>query len=217
MRFAFITSAVLAAFAGVASAQYVQPISYSMPNGMGQASGGSFNYWDDTYNGTGATNVDGAALANGLGQLTDSIVGADNWANNLGNGPAYEWVGWININPEIVFDYGSAQLIPRIDVHVNNSNFGGVAIFGTVRVGYSDDGTTFSNYQSITTSDADRADLTARFYALNLTEQAAHRYIRLEFTRTTQWMFISEIRAVPTPGALALLPLGALAMGRRRR
>lgn len=207
----------IAGFAAAANAQFVQPVSYAMPNGYGQASGGSFNYWDDTYNGTGSTNVDGAALTNGLGQLTDSIVGANNWGDNLGNGPAYEWVGWININPEIIFDYGTAQQISRIDVHVNNSNFGSVSIFGTVRVGYSDDGVNFGNYQSITTTDADRADLSARFYALNLVEQGAHRYVRLEFTRTNTWLFISEIRAVPTPGAMALLPLGVLALGRRRR
>ena len=217
MRLAITTTALVAAFAGVASAQYVQPVSYSMPNGMGQASGGGFNYWDDTYNGTGSINVDGSPLANGLGQLTDNVVGANGWDANLGNGPAYEWVGWININPEIIFDYGTAQQISRIDVHVNNGNYGGVSIFGTVRVGYSDDGINFGNYQSITTSDADRADLSARFYALNLTEQAAHRYVRMEFTRTNVWMFISEVRAVPTPGAMALLPLGALALGRRRR
>jgi len=207
----------IAGFAAAANAQFVQPVSYSMSNGYGQASGGSFNYWDDTYNGTGSTNVDGAALTNGLGQLTDSIVGGDDWGANLGSGPAYEWVGWININPEIIFDYGTAQQISRIDVHVNNFNAGGVSIFGTVRVGYSDDGVNFGNYQSITTSDADRADLSARFYALNLVEQGAHRYVRLEFTRTNTWLFISEIRAVPTPGALALLPLGVLALGRRRR
>lgn len=207
----------IAGFAAAASAQFIQPVSYAMPNGNGQASGGSFNYWDDTYNGTGSTNVDGAALANGLGQLTDSIVGADNWADNLGNGPAYEWVGWLNINPVIVFDYGTAQQISRIDVHVNNSNFGGVSIFGTVRVGYSDDGVNFGNFQSVTTTDADRADLSARFYGLNLVEQSAYRYVRLEFTRTNLWLFISEVRAVPSPGALALLPVGVLALGRRRR
>lgn len=217
MRGVMSVAAVLGVCAGVANAQFVQPISYSMPNGYGQASGGSFNYWDNTYNGTGSTNVDGSPLANGLGQLTDSIVGVDNWAANLGNGAAYEWVGWVNINPAIIFDYGTAQQISRIDVHVNNLNSGGVSIFDTVRVGYSSDGVNFGNYQSITTSAADRADNTARFYALNLLEQGAHRYVRLEFTRTNQWLFISEIRAVPTPGALALLPLGVLAMGRRRR
>lgn len=203
--------------ASVAHAQFVQPVSYSMPNGYGQASGGSFNYWDESYTGAGSTNVDGSPLSNGLGQLTDNIVGGNDWAADLGNGAAHEWVGWININPEIVFDYGVAQQISRIDVHVNNANYGGVSIFGTVRVGYSDDGLNFGNYQSITTSDADRADLSARFYSLNLTEQAAHRYVRMEFTRTNAWLFISEIRAVPSPGAMALLPLGALAMVRRRR
>lgn len=205
--------------AGSAAAQFVQPVSYSMPNGMGQASGGTFNYWDDTYTGSGSTDVDASPLSGGLGQLTDSILGGDDWASNLGNGPAYEWVGWRNINPIIVLDFGSPQVLSRIDVHVNNLNSGGVSIFDTVRVGFSNDlNLGFANFQSITTSAADRADNAARFYPLNISqEQGAHRFVQLEFTRTNQWLFLSEIRAVPTPGALALLPLGALALTRRRR
>jgi hypothetical protein len=208
---------VVAGLAASANAQFVQPISYSMPNGNGQASGGTFNYWDDTYNGAGSANVDGSPLSGGLGQLTDNIVGDSSWNADLGNGPAYEWVGWALVSPSIVFDYGTAQHLSRIDVHVNNLGFGSVSIFDTVRVGYSDDGVNFGNFQSITTSAADRADPSARFYALNLTEQAAYRYVRLDFTPTNLWLFISEIRAVPSPGALALLPVGVLALGRRRR
>src|SRR5438128_164853 len=55
--------------------------SYDTPNGDGQAHSGSFNYWDLGYTGAGATNVDGAALSGGLGDLTDGVIASDFWFN----------------------------------------------------------------------------------------------------------------------------------------
>lgn len=39
----------------------IAPPSYSMPNGDGQASGGSYNYWDRLWTGLSSTTTDGAA------------------------------------------------------------------------------------------------------------------------------------------------------------
>ncbi|MFM7696730.1 MAG: hypothetical protein ACKO6G_08675, partial [Vulcanococcus sp.] len=53
------------------------PVNYTATPAEGQAQGGSYNYFDDTGS-----------------QLTDDILGYYDWTANLGNGQAYEWVGW---------------------------------------------------------------------------------------------------------------------------
>ena len=75
----------LAVFAGLLaplSAQVVIPTGYTATPGEGQAQGGSYNYFDDTGH-----------------QLTDGVFGVNDWTANLGHGNAYEWVGWISVDP----------------------------------------------------------------------------------------------------------------------
>jgi len=73
LRFGYV--AVAGAFlADPAGASSLPVASYDMNNGDGQASGGSFNYWDRFYTGTGATTTDDAPLNGGVGDLTDGIV-----------------------------------------------------------------------------------------------------------------------------------------------
>ena len=55
---------------GTASATALLPDSYDMLNG----NTGSYQYWDDTYTGTGCLTCDGDALAGGKGDLTDGII-----------------------------------------------------------------------------------------------------------------------------------------------
>ena len=67
--------------APAAQAAVVNATSYSMFNGDGQAHGGSFNYWDHAYNGSGSTSTDHAALTGGTGGLAAF--------NDLGSGTFY--------------------------------------------------------------------------------------------------------------------------------
>ena len=60
----------------VASVQ-IFATSYEMPNGGGDASGGTYNYWDGSYSGSGSTTTDAAALSGGLGDLTDGIIATE--------------------------------------------------------------------------------------------------------------------------------------------
>src|SRR5580693_1478272 len=53
------------------------PISYTATPGEGTNQGGYYNYFDDTGH-----------------QLTNGIYGVNDYSADLGNGPAYEWVGW---------------------------------------------------------------------------------------------------------------------------
>ena len=93
----YMAALAAVAFAAIpASAVQLVVTSYAMPNGNGQAVGGSFNYWDLNYTGTGSTTTDGAALSGGVGDLTDGYVEAQSWNNiesGSGSGP---YVGWFS-------------------------------------------------------------------------------------------------------------------------
>jgi len=57
-------------YATDANAGQLSVTSYDEPDGYGTASGGSSNYWDAGYSGSGCTNCDGAPLSGGIGALT---------------------------------------------------------------------------------------------------------------------------------------------------
>ena len=103
------------------------PLNYDMLNGNGQASGGSYNYWDKFYTGTGNTLQDNAPLSGGLGDLTDGFVTNQNWfyvENSAGTGP---YVGWRNLNPVITFHFSGVGSYSQIDIHVDDMGYGGVS------------------------------------------------------------------------------------------
>ncbi len=196
------------------------PLTYDMENGEGQASGGAFDYWDQTYNGTGDTTVDAAPLSGGTGQMLDGVTGVDDWEADLGNGNAYEWLGWINTNPTITFDFGSTTAFTNASFHTNNNGVGGVGMWGSADFSFSDDGVTFGGDTTRTTTALERADPTARYLTSDLS--ASGRYLRVHFNDGDQpWIFISEAKfntsPVPEPGSMAVLGLGVVALLRRKR
>lgn len=68
----------------------VIPTLYTATISEGQNVGGTYNYFDDT----------DIQLIDGI--IGDHIIGA-----NLGNGNAYEWVGWYTNDPVINFTFDS--------------------------------------------------------------------------------------------------------------
>jgi hypothetical protein len=128
---------VLGALAAPVAAEAAVPIpiaSYDMPNGSGQASGGSFNYWDKAYNGIGSTTVDGAPLSGGTGDLSDGVVASDIWSNVesvAGDGPYVGWIASRTPVPTIDFyllpNAGPGYwMVTGIAVHMDNSHKGAV-------------------------------------------------------------------------------------------
>jgi PEP-CTERM motif len=110
---------------------------YDILNGSGQASGGTYNYWDTTYSGAGNTMVDGAPLIGGHGKLTDGVISTEPWyltANTAGLGPDVGWQQSVTPNPKVVFPNIFADTGPdlhpvRVDITIwlDNSEVGGVA------------------------------------------------------------------------------------------
>lgn len=127
LRFLMLPLGSLCLSAAVQAAQVV-PTHYDMPNGYGQSSGGSFNYWDAAYDGAGDRLVDFAPLSGGRGDLTDGVTAAESWwlvENVEGTGP---YVGWRDIDVVIDFHFDGPQQFQSLTVwHDDADGFGNVA------------------------------------------------------------------------------------------
>jgi hypothetical protein len=208
---------LLAFSVAMSAAAHAAPLvvtSYSGPNGNGQASGGSFNYWDLAYNGIGATNVDGAPLTGGTGDLTDGVVASDFWfnvENVAGTGP---YVGWYNQrtpNPTILFNFAGAPTVNQIDIHLDNSFVGGVFAPSAIWVDGVAQAFTAPSPGTIGTVSLTGLSLVGPSHSIQF------------FQANGGWVFVSEISffgaaGVPEPASWALMIVGfGLAGGAVRR
>ena len=216
-----ITAATMVAglaLAGSAAAAPINPVSYDTVNGNGFASGGSFNYWDRDYSGTGSVfpftaphTADGETLTGGLGDLTDGVIPTQDWnlvENLAGDGP---YVGWLNIDPTITFHFGSSVNIDTVTLYLADSNSGGVGPPASVDI----DGT-----NHLIADPAGSAPFSVSFSGLGFTGSS----LTLQLFRGDPWIFLSEVTfdgttAIPAPGGLLLLGMGVTGFGlfRRRR
>lgn len=199
-----------------AHAGLITVTSYSTPNGDGKASGGSHNYWDLNYTGSGQTNVDGAPLSGGTGDLTDGIVASDFWynvENDTGTGPYVGWYQTPTPNPVITFNFAGGPTIDTIQIHIDNSQFGGVFAPAAILV----DGTS-----EAFTAPAPGTIGWITLSGLNLTGNSH----TIEFDQHSgQWVFVSEVQfsgaagtATPEPGTLGLFAAaGGIMLGQIRR
>ena len=206
-----LTALVACATAAQSAALTVS--SYDMPNGDGQAHGGTYNYWDGTYTGSGDTTVDGSFLQGGTGALTDGVIATDPWndvSNPAGVGP---YVGW-HSSPTITFHFANPVTINTIRLYVDDSNFGGVTAPSAVVVnGTSFDNSSYPLYfpgpQTITLAGVDIVGNSAT----------------LTLVDSSTWVFLSEVQfdglvtTVPEAGNLAMMlaGLGLLGWASRRR
>lgn len=117
--------------AGTAGAVQVNPVSYDMPNG----SSWTFNYWDESYSGSGCTTCDLSPLSGGLGDLTDGVIATTNW--NVAEAPPGPgpYVGWLDTNPVIDFHFGGPVAVDSITFHFDSAMSGGVAPPTSVIIG----------------------------------------------------------------------------------
>ncbi len=174
------------------------PASYTATPGEGIAQGGTFNYFDDTG-----------------GQLTDGIYGANDWSADLGNGNAYEWVGWTVANPSITFQFSGPVTISQVGIDFNrNEEAPQIFLPNSVNVG----GNGFTVAPNAIPDDS-RGTL---FF--NGSWTGTTLTINLADANTARWIFVDEITfngvSVPEPSVFMLLTVGFgwLAMqGRGRR
>ena len=208
MKTKMIANLSMLAFVGAASSAYagVAPDSYDMLNG----NTGSYNYWDETYNGSGCVTCDNAALSGGRGDLTDGIIATENWFITeapVGNGP---YVGW-TIDPVITFHWNTPVNITSVTFHFDDSNgAGGVSAPASVTVG----GTSFAIADPI-------GSAPFAFVADGLSFSGNDLVVSI--ARNNAWVFLSEVEfnaaPIPEPETYAMLlsGLGLLGFAARRR
>jgi hypothetical protein len=183
------TLSMLCVFAGVCAGSPITVTSYTLTPGEV----GSFSYID-----------------NGGVQLTDGILGVDNWGANLGNGSAYEWVAWAVANPTAVFQFGGPVTVSSVSIGFNRNNNASIHLPSTVTV----NGTPFS-VDGNAIPDNTRGFLsfagswTGSSLTLNLSDASRD-------PTGESWIFVDEVRFTPEPGTFVLLGIGLALVALRK-
>ena len=205
---AIVAGALVAIGASAASAGQLTVTSYDMNNGCGNSCGGTYNYWDGNYNGTGSANVSNAPLSGGTGALTDGVIATDAWynvSNELGTGQYVGWQTGYYGNPLITFHLAGAPRVSSVNLYVDNSNVGGVGAPSSITI----DGTTYA--PTVTSISAYAEELTVSGLSLTGSTITVQPNVGSE-----PWIFVSEAQffsTVPETSTWAMLLLGFAGLG----
>ncbi|KAG8448675.1 hypothetical protein GDO86_015668 [Hymenochirus boettgeri] len=171
--------------------------SYTSPPGhMMSLSSILVNLNDSTYDGF----TVGGLQYGGLGQLTDGVIGADDFLQQKEQGvwPGYDYVGWMsNSFPsgylEMEYEFDALRSFTYMRVHCNNIGSSGVQIFRRVDCYFKRALHTPWDSQPVTSSfPLEVRDPSARTVTVPLNGRVA-RILRCHFYFSSQWLLFSEI------------------------
>lgn len=158
------------------------PFAYSGPNGYT----GNHTYWDESYNGSGDKEADGAELFGGFGDLTDGIVAQSNWdvEEVAENGP---YVGWVNIDPTITFEFFEQTQFQELRVYLDDADGrGGVRAPASIIV----------NDNIFSLGEPEGSDPFVVLLDLSLLEPTSTLTVQLMRANNESWVFASEFEFV---------------------
>ncbi len=219
MQRKILVLATLTCLGGVGYSQgaVLAPTSYDMLNGQS----GLYNYWDDSYSGTGNNQKNLAPLSGGLGDLTDGIIATENWIDvEDPPGPHGPYVGWVNMDPTITFHFGESVNVGKVVLHVDDRGSAkppesvGISMDGLPALYFAVDDPPSSDPFAITLSNL---DLTGESLALEV-------FVR-DGPSDWDWVFLSEVEFesahTPEPTTFVIWSLlgtlGIIVGWRRRR
>lgn len=200
--------------AGAQAAGAAMPTHYDMPNGYGVANGGSYNYWDRAYSGSGDSSQDYALLSGGLGDLSDGVIATQRWdlvENAEGTGP---YVGWNRAEPWLIsFHFAQAMVFDTVTIWYDDAD------------GYGDISppAAFSVTVNGVTQDFEVVDPPGdapTFSVLKLSPGLAGTSLVLGVERFNNGVMLSEVQfsatPVPEPAAWTLMGFGLALVGALR-
>ncbi|XP_041081721.1 epithelial discoidin domain-containing receptor 1-like isoform X2 [Polyodon spathula] len=177
---------------------YTSPISHVM-----NLPGGPVYLNDSTYDG----NIDAGLQYGGLGQLSDGVLGLDDFteARELRVWPGYDYVGWNREAAgvgfvEMEFEFQGRRTFQSMQVHCNNRYQQAVKIFRGVSCLFKPDLLRQWNPEPVSLEvEADVRDPSARTVPVPLHGRSG-QMVRCKFYFSDSWLLISEISFITDIG-----------------
>ncbi|CAF0923382.1 unnamed protein product [Didymodactylos carnosus] len=168
-------------------------LSYSMP--QGDKRGFNMLFIDNTYDGK---NLNGT-LIDGLGQLTDGVLGTDNYLADGGIGKVgYDWIGWKK-GPErlssvdLIFNFDNQRNFSLIKIYTNNMFSKDISLFDSVTIATSLDGLKFESELMYYPIHQDYLSMKSRFVEIPL-KFLIGKTLKITLLFNKKWILISEVK-----------------------
>ncbi|XP_076248235.1 discoidin domain-containing receptor 2-like [Calliopsis andreniformis] len=163
---------------------------YTAPKGSYPGPGGR-NVEDLSYDGIERNSL----LTNGLGQLTDGILGdISEILSSSTNGT--NWVGWTDRDSvQLIFEFQELREFENCTIHVARLSELKIEMFSSLRVWFSNDGEDYQSDADILETPSDSGSLTTDgiVSASIALQSKIGKFVKLELSLASKWLLLSEI------------------------